>query len=156
MLFRSSGYGAVQPSGYSERERDNVSVIVVLGGAGLQGAGAARALAANESITQVVVADRCLDQAEAIVESLGGKGVAAEVDASDLSTITQLVRTFAPSVLLNCVGPYRRFGAATLKVAIDAGVNYIDLLDDGEVVPTYFELDDEARAAGVKIGRAHV
>lgn len=123
--------------------------VMVVGGAGLQGAGAARALASIAGIDSIIVADRDVRAATKVAAELSVFATAAAVDAHDPADIARLLATFEPDLMLNCVGPYRTLGAITLAAAIDAGVDYVDLLDDAECVPSYFALDDKAKAAGV-------
>src|SRR5690606_38058477 len=52
-------------------------------------------------------------------------------------------------VVLNCVGPFYRFGPPTLAAAIDAGIGYVDICDDLSATRAMLALDADARAAGV-------
>jgi saccharopine dehydrogenase (NAD+, L-lysine-forming) len=126
-----------------------MSEVVVLGGAGLQGAAAARALGRLDGIERVVVVDRDVHAAEQVAASIGGQAQHDQVDARDSEDVKRVLQKWQPRVVLNCVGPFRRFGPSTLTAAIASGVDYVDLLDDAEVVGSYLALDDAARAAGV-------
>jgi saccharopine dehydrogenase (NAD+, L-lysine-forming) len=54
-------------------------------------------------------------------------------------------------VVINDVGPYSKFGVHTVQAAIDAGVSYIDICDDGNVTKEILKLDEPAKKAGVSI-----
>jgi saccharopine dehydrogenase-like NADP-dependent oxidoreductase len=126
-----------------------MSKVLVLGGAGLQGAAAAKMLSGLDGIECVVVADLDPAAAERVARGIGDQARADCVDAHDPADVRRVIDKWQPRVVLNCVGPYRRFGAATLKVAIEARVDYLDLLDDAEPLDAYFALDQAARDAGV-------
>ncbi len=53
------------------------------------------------------------------------------------------------AVVVNCVGPFYRFGPPTLTAVIDAGVSYVDVCDDLDATRAMLALDDAARTAGV-------
>lgn len=126
-----------------------MSDVVVLGGAGIQGGSAAKVLSRFPGVERVILADRDTTAAEAVAAECGAKAVVDKVDAHDPSDVARVLRHWTPRVVLNAVGPYRRFGAGTLEAAIESGVDYVDLLDDAEVVESYYALDDAARAKGV-------
>ena len=123
--------------------------IVVLGGAGGVGKVAVEALTLIDSVDEVVVTDARADAAEAVVAELGGgPGLrSASVDVTDTDALVDLLR--GADVVLNCVGPFYRFGPPTLRAAIAAGVGYVDICDDLDATRALLELDGEARAAGV-------
>ena len=123
--------------------------ILVLGGGGFQGARAARMLAASESVRELLLVDARRDAAQREAGNLGPKASAARVDATDRVAVASLVRESAPDVVLNCSGPYRFTGLPSLDAAIECGVDYVDLLDDKELIEAYWSRDESARAAGV-------
>ena len=53
------------------------------------------------------------------------------------------------AVVVNCIGPFYRFGPPILAAAIEAGVDYVDVCDDLAPTRLMLEMDDAARAAGV-------
>jgi saccharopine dehydrogenase-like NADP-dependent oxidoreductase len=52
-------------------------------------------------------------------------------------------------VVMNCVGPFFRFGVTIFKAALEAGVDYLDICDDPEPTKAMHELDNRAQAAGI-------
>jgi len=124
--------------------------IVVLGGGGGVGGVAVRALATAKEVTQLIVADQRLEAAQATVDALP-KGVAATACVVDAGSPESLAAVLANAdVVLNCVGPFYRFGPPVLRAAIEAGVNYVDVCDDLAPTRTMLELSGEAERRGVR------
>jgi short subunit dehydrogenase-like uncharacterized protein len=97
---------------------------------------------------RLVVADRSADAAARALQSAGGRGTSVAVDVTDGRELRRLLSEV--DVVLNCVGPYYRFGPLVLSAAIDTGTTYLDVCDDGE--PTLEALERfgaPAVAAGV-------
>lgn len=125
-----------------------MATAVVLGGCGGIGSFAVRTLAAVPDVDRLVVADVRPEPAEAMVASLGHPGGrAAVVDVADPASLAAVLE--GADVVVNCVGPFYRFGAPTLAAAIRAGVPYVDVCDDLDATIAQLELDGAARAAGV-------
>lgn len=123
--------------------------IVVLGGGGGVGGVAARALATAKEVTQLIVADARLDAAQATVALLP-EGALATACAMDAASPESLAAVLADAdVVLNCVGPFYRFGPPVLRAAIEAGVNYVDVCDDLAPTRAMLELHGEAERRGV-------
>lgn len=123
--------------------------VVVLGGGGGIGRVATAALAQTTDATEVRVADLSLAMASATVESLGdARFRPVQVDVSDPSSLTGVLD--GVDVVLNCVGPFYRFGPPTLAAVIEAGVDYVDVCDDLDATRRMLELGPAATAAGVR------
>jgi saccharopine dehydrogenase (NAD+, L-lysine-forming) len=69
------------------------------------------------------------------------------VDVLDDKKLTKAIE--GSDVVLNCVGPFYKFGPATLKAAINAGVNYVDICDDIDATELQLKMDASARRAGI-------
>jgi saccharopine dehydrogenase-like NADP-dependent oxidoreductase len=123
--------------------------ILVMGGAGFQGSRAARMLAASEHVEELVVVDAQRDAAQREAANLGPKASSACVEATDTAAVASMLRDLAPDLMLNCSGPYRSTGFSSLDAAIECGVDYVDLLDDKDLIGSYWDRDERARAAGV-------
>ncbi|MFF8919232.1 saccharopine dehydrogenase family protein [Streptomyces sp. NPDC015032] len=125
--------------------------ILALGGPGAMGAVAVRVAAGLPGITEMVVADRNLEAARALVRRLAGTSDvpmrALEVDVTDGTALRAALE--GADVVLNTVGPYYRFGMSVLRASIATGTHYLDICDDWEPTLQMLDLDEEARAAGV-------
>jgi saccharopine dehydrogenase (NAD+, L-lysine-forming) len=123
--------------------------VVVLGGAGAVGRVAARTLASFGGLGRVVVADRDVGAALAVQGDLGPARVeVAAVDVGDAAGLRAVIQ--GARVVLNCTGPYYRFARPVLEACIAARVDYVDVCDDVDATFALLDLDDAARAAGVR------
>jgi saccharopine dehydrogenase (NAD+, L-lysine-forming) len=154
-----------------------MSTILVLGGAGGIGQVATQALATSDNFERIRVADLRRDAAQAVVDAVadaaadtaadaaadtaadtmtaGPKDPAARarleavaVDASDPASLAACLP--GADVVLNCVGPFYRFGPPILEAAIEAGVDYVDVCDDLAPTRQMLTLDERARGRGVR------
>lgn len=101
--------------------------ILVLGGAGAMASGTVRDLisAHQEQITRVVVADRLLGQAQALVQTLGDPRLsAAEVDVSDSLTLPSLLRDC--DLCINAVPTFAGQQMVIFDACRQAGKPYVD------------------------------
>ncbi|MFA9564205.1 MAG: saccharopine dehydrogenase family protein, partial [Acidimicrobiales bacterium] len=122
--------------------------VIVLGGGGGIGRVAAAAMAVTADAGEVVVADLSVEGAAVVVRDIGDDRFrAAEVDVTDAGALASLIADAA--VVVNCVGPFYRFGPPTLAAVIEAGVTYVDVCDDLDATRAMLDLDEAARAAGV-------
>jgi lysine 6-dehydrogenase len=122
--------------------------ILVLG-AGRMGLGAAFDLAHNsKEVEAVTVADIDEGRARAVAETVGGGRVlAARVDVEDSGRVVGLMR--GHDSVISCVTYFHNLRLA--RAAIEAGANFCDLGGNNAVVDSELALDEEARAAGVRI-----
>ncbi|MFC4377351.1 saccharopine dehydrogenase family protein [Nocardia halotolerans] len=121
--------------------------VLVLGGAGEIGRVAAKVLAAQSVVEQVVIADLVGVNAGAVAEEVGCGAVACQVDVTDRVRLVALMREC--DVVVNTVGPYFRFGPGILSAAIEAGRNYVDVCDDPAPTATMLDMHEQAVSAGV-------
>ncbi|MBD0676160.1 saccharopine dehydrogenase NADP-binding domain-containing protein [Streptomyces sp. CBMA156] len=130
--------------------------LLALGGAGAMGRIAARAsarvLAALPGAHELVIADRDLDAARRAVAALAaGSPVPVRATRADVTDERELHTALADAdAVLNTVGPYYRYGLDVLRAAIRTGTHYLDICDDWEPTVAMLDLDEEARAAGVR------
>ncbi len=121
---------------------------LVLGGLGGIGSVAVRALAATDDFDEVVIADVRGDEAEGAAAQFGHPGITGmALDATSQESVAMAMND--ADVVLNCIGPFYRFGPPVLRAAIDAGVDYVDVCDDLAPTQVMLEMHDDARAAGV-------
>ena len=123
--------------------------IVVLGGAGGIGQVAVKTLTMFDVYDRIWVADLRLEAAQAVVEALEDDRLSAcAVDANSAESLASVLEK--ADVVLNCVGPFYRFGPPILQAAITAGVDYVDICDDLAPTRLMLEMDQQAKDAGVK------
>lgn len=123
--------------------------VLVLGGAGAVGRVAVRTLAAHDAFSCVVAADVKPLAIEDLNVGPGRERVTtARVDVSDGAALAAALRDAA--VVVNCTGPFYRFGPPVLRAAIEAGVAYVDVCDDVDATLAALDLDEAARARGVR------
>lgn len=116
-------------------------------GAGDMGSRAARTLSAYDEVDSIVVADLNRASAERVALGCGGKALAVSVDVTRSDDLVKLMKDF--DVVMNCVGPFFRFGVPILEAAIAAGVNYTDICDDPEPTRDILEMSEKAAARGM-------
>ncbi len=124
--------------------------LIVVGGYGVFGGRLARALARWPD-TEVIVAGRSLEKAQAFCARHGGTPLALDRDAPDLAA--RLAR-LAPAVVVDAAGPFQLYGTeapALARAAIACGAHYIDLSDDAAFTASIAGLDAAARARGVAV-----
>lgn len=120
--------------------------LLILGAGGV-GQAAASFAAEQAFVDRLIIADRDIEAARRAIAHSGSDGEAVAVDVNDVEGLAGLL-TRADAVI-NCVGPYYRFGVPILQAAIRAETTYLDVCDDWEPTLEMIELDDRARTAGV-------
>ncbi len=124
-----------------------MSKITVLGGCGGIGSVAVRTLATSGYFDEIVIGENRYEAACDFAASLGGTASAVRVDAEDPASLKRAMS--GSDVVLNCIGPFYRFGPPVLMAAIEAGINYVDVCDDLDATERMLELDAEASSAGI-------
>jgi saccharopine dehydrogenase (NAD+, L-lysine-forming) len=125
-----------------------MSRITVLGGGGTVGSIATKTLASSGVFSEVVVADINAAAARKVVKEAGGAKLSViEFDAGRPESIQDAVAGSA--VVLNCVGPFYKYGPVILKAVIGAGINYVDVCDDFDATEALLAMDAKAKQAGV-------
>jgi saccharopine dehydrogenase (NAD+, L-lysine-forming) len=122
--------------------------VTVLGGSGSVGSVAAKIVASSGVFSDVVIADINLEEAKKVAGEIGGGNVSAvRFDANSAESTKSAVK--GSSVVLNCVGPFYRFGPPIMKAVISCGINYVDICDDFDATEKLLDMDKEAKKAGV-------
>jgi saccharopine dehydrogenase (NAD+, L-lysine-forming) len=125
-----------------------LSKITVLGGCGAIGSWATRTVAKEGFFDRVVIAEKRYDAACTLAEEIDpGKVSAVEVDADDVDTIKRAIE--GSSVVLNCIGPYYRYGPPILEAVIESGIDYADVCDDLDATQQMLAMDGDAKKAGI-------
>ncbi|SVC38642.1 uncharacterized protein METZ01_LOCUS291496, partial [marine metagenome] len=121
-------------------------------GCGAMGAATARLVIEDTRFKNVVVADRDLQRAEALAETLGSPVTALELDCRQEDRVTRSLGGM--SVVLNTTGPFSRDTLSLMRTVVEAGVPYADINDDVETLQSVFDseyLDSLAKHRGVGV-----
>lgn len=124
--------------------------IAIVGGAGMQASAMIEALARSETVPMSGVAAidrRWSDEARARVEGLGAKAWSYDI-VSHRAEVTERLAEF--DLVANLAGPFYALGTTALEIAIDAGVDYIDICDDSDATEAVLQLHGRAHGAGVR------
>ncbi len=120
--------------------------IAVLGGAGLTGQCAAKNLAENKEVSEVLMADINEKRVATVVEKLGNKKLTtARVDVKNHDETAKLLQGF--DVVINAVQYYLNLDV--MRAALKARVNYIDLGGLYHMTLKQLELDQLFRSEGL-------
>jgi saccharopine dehydrogenase (NAD+, L-lysine-forming) len=128
-----------------------MSKVTVLGGGGSVGSIATNALASSGVFSDIAVADINMTAARKVVkEAKGAKGAKLSAVVLDAESPDSIRKAIAGSaVVLNCVGPFYKYGPVILKAVIGAGINYVDICDDLDATEALLAMDENAKKAGV-------
>ncbi len=125
-----------------------MSKVTVLGGCGAVGSIATETLASSGVFSEVTVADMNITAARKLARAIkGSKLSAVELDAENPQSIRKAIS--GSSVVLNCVGPFYKYGPTIMKAVIEARINYVDVCDDFDATEKLLAMDDKAKKAGV-------
>ncbi len=107
-------------------------------------------LLAKHGKAEVRVTSRSQDKAkrasEEVNKRIGNDVVKYEV--VDVESSDALKRSMKNAdVVVNCVGPYYRYGINTIRAAIEIGVKYADICDEYVAAKEIIKLDGEAKKA---------
>lgn len=119
--------------------------IVVLGGYGQFGARVSRGLSGDPAC-ELLVAGRDGERAGAYAATLGARGVALDLQASDWSA---RLGGLSPQLVIHAAGPFQGRDYRVAQAAIACGAHYVDLADARDFVRGIRVLDAAARARGV-------
>ncbi len=125
-----------------------MSKVTVLGGCGAVGSIATETLASSGVFSEVTVADMNITAARKLARTIkGSKLSAVELDAENPQSIRKAIS--GSSVVLNCVGPFYKYGPTIMKSVIEARINYVDVCDDFDATEKLLAMDDKAKKAGI-------
>lgn len=120
---------------------------ILLLGAGAMGNIAAQTVASFPEAGSLIIADLDPTAAQAVASACGDKAKAARVNVTNHAELVAVMRQ--ADLLMNCVGPFFRFGVPVLEAAIEAGIDYLDICDDPEPTKAMHELHDRAKEAKI-------
>ncbi|MFZ5572451.1 MAG: saccharopine dehydrogenase family protein [Thermodesulfobacteriota bacterium] len=122
--------------------------IVVLGGCGAVGSVVVGALAAQQQVGQICVADQNRRRADELKNRLGSDKISvAELDALSHTSVLSVIR--GHDLVVNCVGPFFQSVETILGAVIESGIHYVDICDDVDATIKVLAMDSAARAAGI-------
>lgn len=127
--------------------------ILVLGGAGYMGKVAAYLLAKHGK-AEVRVTSRSDDKARKAADEVNKRigSTLVKPEAVDVESKDDLKRSMRDTdVVVNCVGPYYKYGLNTIKAAIELGVKYADICDELVAAKEIVKLDGQAKSAKTTI-----
>jgi len=120
--------------------------ILILGAGGM-GAKAAETVAEYDEVSALTLADLDFDCADRVAQKCGPKANALKLDVTDPTALRGILNE--ADAVLNCVGPFFRFGVPILMAAIETGTPYFDICDDPEPTLEMLALNDKAQANNV-------
>jgi len=124
--------------------------VLILGGCGIMGASVARDIIKGREVQEVIVADRIVEEANLHKSVRESAKVRTEcVDVNELDALVELIK--GKDVVINCVGPFYKSAIPVMKAAIEAGANYLDIMDDYDTTAAAFNLDQQAKEAGLSL-----
>jgi saccharopine dehydrogenase-like NADP-dependent oxidoreductase len=119
--------------------------VFALGGYGKAGLPATKLLAQSDLVTEIAVAGRHRERAEAAAAEIGPKGIPVRVDGSDEKALTE---GFADcDIIMNAA--YGDTVLPAVRAAIGAGKHYCDVASFGGFVRQVLKLSSAAEAAGI-------
>lgn len=126
--------------------------VLVVGGTGGMGQGAARDLIKQEQIKQVILGDINIDPTRVQDKLKASDKISlSKIDVNDHQGLVGVIREC--DVVVNCAGPFYKTAVAVARAAVEAKVNYIDICDDYEATEILFasDIDQAAREAGITV-----
>jgi len=121
--------------------------VIVLGGAGVVGTVATKTLAAFSDFTEVVIGDIDEEKSKEIIRLHPEKISFKKIDVNHKGNLRKTLENF--DVIVNCIGPFYRYGPLILETAIEAGKAYIDVNDDVDATRIVLQMDESAKKANV-------
>lgn len=120
--------------------------IVVLGGAGKMGCIAVQDLAGDRRVDEVIIADRDLNQAHTVAQTIGSpKVVIRQVDLAEHDALVALLR--GADVCLNATVYYTNL--QVMQACLEASVDYTDMGGLFHTTRRQLELSERFAAAGL-------
>ena len=120
---------------------------VVLGGSGAVGSVVVQTLAKDDTFSEIVIGDLNAAKANQLVSDLGPKVTFVPVDATDAKGIQDVIQ--GSDLVINCVGPFYSTVNTILEAVIESGIDYLDILDDPDVMLDVLAMDEQAKKADI-------
>lgn len=105
-----------------------MSRLLIIGCGGVASVAIHKCCRNSDVFTDICIASRTVSKCDAMKAELEGKTktniTTAQIDAMDVSALTQLIKGYAPDAVLNVALPYQDL--AIMDACLAAGVSYID------------------------------
>ena len=105
-----------------------MSRLLIIGCGGVASVAIHKCCRNSDVFTDICIASRTVSKCDALKAELEGKTktniTTAQIDAMDVSALTQLIKGYAPDAVLNVALPYQDL--AIMDACLAAGVSYID------------------------------
>ncbi len=125
-----------------------MSRVIVLGGCGIVGIQAVKALVATKDFDEIVIGDINVEKADKYVTEIGDPRLSSfKVDLTDPAMIKSAIKD--ADVVLNCSGPFYRLGPIILKAVIDSKIDYVDVCDDLDATKKLLEMHEKAKSVNI-------
>jgi saccharopine dehydrogenase-like NADP-dependent oxidoreductase len=123
--------------------------ILILGGSGRSASGAIRHLVVSDTVGEIGIAARNLDNLNRVAASAGRKVHPLQLDIADEPRLHSAVEHY--DIVLNTAGPGNDLVLNATQAAIGAGKHYCDIAGDGPTVERQLELHVAARNRDVLV-----
>lgn len=122
--------------------------VTVLGGSGSVGSTAVKTLASSGIFSEIQIGDINIEKAKEIAEETNPEKITtAKVDATDKKSIKNAIKE--SDVVLNCIGPFYKFGPPILEAVIESKIDYVDVCDDLDATEELLDMNEKAEEAGI-------
>ncbi|MBU7039047.1 MAG: saccharopine dehydrogenase NADP-binding domain-containing protein [Theionarchaea archaeon] len=111
-------------------------------GCGTVGTTAIKTLDALGVFDTITVGDINIHYAENVADTCSCETLCVKCNAEDPEQLRDVMK--GSDVVLNCVGPFYKYGPPILTAAIEEGVNYVDVCDDLDATIEQLELHQKA------------
>jgi saccharopine dehydrogenase (NAD+, L-lysine-forming) len=130
----------------------NKKHVVVIGGYGGVGRKVVRELVKSDLFSELVVAGRHPENAREVAAELAESKVKVSVERVDADEEQSLLQVMdGADLVVNLAGPYDKIGVKTVKAAIKAKIDYVDVNDNVAATQEVLALDKAAIAAAVTV-----
>jgi saccharopine dehydrogenase (NAD+, L-lysine-forming) len=125
-----------------------MSRVIVLGGCGIVGSQAVKALLATNDFDEIVISDINIEKADEYVTEIGDHRLSSlRVDLTDSEMIRNAIKD--ADVVLNCSGPFYKLGPIILKTVIESKIDYVDVCDDLDATKKLLDMHEQAKRADI-------
>jgi saccharopine dehydrogenase (NAD+, L-lysine-forming) len=121
--------------------------VICLGGCGVVGSIATKTLAAFPDFSEVVVGDINEEKSSDLIRDYPDKIRFIRINVDNTEKLGSILKEF--DLVVNCIGPFYRYGPSVLKAAIQARIPYIDVNDDIDATKIVLEMDSLAKKLGI-------